>query len=165
MATEQLSSGSSDGTVPAEGSTPTPAPSPPKEPSTGELLRGLADDLTTLARQEVLLARQEIKEGMAATARAGSLLAVGGVLGLYGLGFLLASAARAVGGPAWLGPLLVGGGLTLVAGMLGLVGGRRLAKAKVAPAQARAELRETTTGLREEIRWVRPRQRRPERSS
>ncbi len=67
MATEQLSSGSSDGTVPAEGSTPTPAPSPPKEPSTGELLRGLADDLTTLARQEVLLARQEIKEGMAAT--------------------------------------------------------------------------------------------------
>jgi hypothetical protein len=137
----------------------------PSEPSTGELLRGLADDATTLARQEVLLARQEMTEGLVARMKAGSLLAAAGVLGLYGFGFLLASAARAIGGPAWLGPLLVGGGLTLVAGMLGLIGRRRLAASKLAPAQARAELRETATELREEIRWVRPRRRPPARSS
>ena len=135
------------------------------EPSTGELLKGLADDATTMARQEVLLAKQEITEGLQATAKAGSLLAAAGVLALYGLGFLLASGARAIGGPAWLGPLLVGGALVLVAGILGLVGKRRLAASKVAPAQARTELKETAAELREEIRWVRPQRRPPERSS
>lgn len=134
-------------------------------PSTGELLKGLADDASTLVRQEVMLARQEMTEGLAARAKAGSLLAVAGVLSLYGLGFLLASAARAIGGPAWLGPLVVGGAAMLVAGTLGLVGRRRLATSSVAPTQARAELKETAAELREEIRWVRPQRRPPERSS
>lgn len=158
----------SDGAAPPQGPAPPqePAPAQPgREPSTGQLLRGLADDASTLMRQEVLLARQEMTEGLAASARAGSLLAMAGLLGLYGLGFLLASAAAAIDGPAWLGPLLIGGGLTLVAGMLGLLGGRRLAASRVAPDRARAQLRETAMELREEIRWVRPRRRPPEKSS
>jgi len=156
------SSPESDGTVPAVA----PAtPAPAGEPSTAELLRGLADDAATLVRQEVVLARQEVTEGLTATAKAGSLLAVGGVLVAYGFGFLLASAAQAVGGPAWLGPLTVGGALVLVAAVLALVGRRRLAAAKMAPEQARAELRETANGLKEEIRWVTPRRRPPARSS
>ncbi len=151
-----------DGVVPAVAPAP---PAPTGEPSTAELLRGLAGDATTLVRKEVLLARQEVTEGLTATAKAGSLLAAAGVLAAYGFGFLLAAAARAVGGPAWLGPLIVGGALALVAGALGLVGRRRLAASRVAPAQARAELMETANGLREEIRWVTPRRRPPERSS
>jgi hypothetical protein len=165
VASEQISSGTTDGAVPAQVSAPSPEPAAPSEPSTGKLLRGLVDDAATLARQEVLLARQEMTEGLAASVKAGSLLVAAGVLALYGLGFLLASAAGAVGGPAWLGPLIVGGGLMLVAGVLGLVGRRRLAASKVAPTQARAELRETATELKEEIRWVRPRRQRPVRSS
>jgi hypothetical protein len=158
VTSEQVSPGG-DGVVPPQG------PAAAGEPSTGELLRGLADDATTLVRQEVLLARQEMTEGLVSGARAASLLAVAGVLVLYGIGFLLASAARSIYGPAWLGPLIVGGALVLVAGLLGFLGGRRLARSRVAPAQARAELRETATELREEIRWVRPRRRPPERSS
>ena len=170
MATDRSSS-DTGGAVPAAGSAPAQdlapsgEPAPAAEPSTGELLRGLAEDATTLVRQEVLLARQEMTEGLASRAKAGSLLAVGGLLALYGLGFLLASGARAIGGPAWLGPLIVGGGLMLLAGMLGLLGRRRLAASKVAPARARAELKETAAELREEIRWVTPRRRPPERSS
>jgi hypothetical protein len=170
MAIDAPSSGT-DGVVPAPGPAPpgtaagASEPVPSGEPSTGELLKGLADDASTLVRQEVLLARQEMSEGLASSARAGSLLVVGGVLGLYGLGFLLASAAAAIGGPAWLGPLIIGGGLALVAGMLALLGRRRLSRSKVAPERARAQLRETATELREEIRWVRPRRRPPERSS
>ena len=158
MTSEQVSPGG-DGVVPPQG------PAAADEPSTGELLRGLADDATTLVRQEVLLARQEMTEGLVSGVRAGSLLVVAGVLVLYGIGFLLASAARSIYGPAWLGPLIVGGALVLVAGILGFLGGRRLARSKVTPAQARAELRETANELREEIRWVRPRRRPPERSS
>ena len=43
---------------------------PTAEPSTGELLKGLADDATTLVRQEILLARQELQEGLAKSAQA-----------------------------------------------------------------------------------------------
>jgi hypothetical protein len=159
VATGRLPSGTSDiSTIDTDG--------PGRDgPSTGELLRGLAEDASTLVRQEVLLAKQEMTEGLAARAKAGSLLALGGVLALYGLGFLLASAARAIGEPVWLGPLIVGGATMLVAGVLALVGRRRLAASKVAPARARAELKETAAELREEIRWVRPQRRPPERSS
>jgi hypothetical protein len=164
VATERLSS-ATDGTAPAQDPAPSGEPAAARQPSTGELFRGLADDASTLMRQEVLLARQEVSEGLKASAMAGSLLAVAAVLGLFGLGFLLASASGAIGGPAWLGPLIVGGATMLVGGVLGLVGKRRLAASKVAPTQARAELKETAAELREEIRWVRPQRRPPGRSS
>src|SRR6266545_6918935 len=170
MASDRSSSGA-DGALQAQDSarsgdaTEVQRAAAPREPSTGELLKGLADDATTLVRQEVLLARQEVAEGLAAGAKAGSMLAAAGVLGLYGFGFLLAAAARAIGEPAWLGPLVVGGALALVAAILGLVGRRGLAASKVAPAQARAELRETATELREEISLLFTHPRTPERSS
>jgi Putative Actinobacterial Holin-X, holin superfamily III len=149
VTTQQQSSG--DGGLPAAGEQVRAIPPPPDRPSTAELLRGLADDATTLVRQEVMLARQEMTEGLAKTAMASSLLVAAGVLGLYAFGFLLGSASGAVGGPAWRGPLIVGGGLAILAGILVLVGRSRLKKSKVAPAKAREELRLTATELREEI--------------
>jgi hypothetical protein len=149
VATQQASSG--DGGIPAAASQAPAIPAPPDRQSTGELLRGLADDATTLIRQEVTLARQEMTEGLAATAMASSLLVVAGVLALYGFGFLLAAAASAVGGPAWLGPLIIGGGLAVIAGILALVGRSRLKRSKVAPAKATAALRQTANELKEEI--------------
>jgi hypothetical protein len=121
------------------------------EPTTAELLRGLADDATTLVRQEVMLAKQEVTEGLTSTAKASSLLVAGGVLALYGFGFLLATVASAIGGPAWIGLLIVGGGLMIIAGILALVGRARLKKSKVAPDRAREELKQTATELKEEI--------------
>jgi hypothetical protein len=121
------------------------------EPTTAELLRGLADDATTLVRQEVTLAKQEMTEGLSSTAKASSMLVAGGVLALYGFGFLLASAARAIGGPAWLGPLIIGGGLVVIAGILALIGRARLKRSKLAPDKAREELKLTANELKEEI--------------
>lgn len=138
---------------------------PGQDQSTARLIKGLVDDATTLVRQEMLLARQEVVEGMAASAKAGSFLVVAGVLALYGLGFALTAVAWAIGGPAWLGFLIVGGGLLLAAGALGMIGQRRLARSKMAPTRARAELRETATELRKEIRWARPRRQPPVKSS
>jgi Putative Actinobacterial Holin-X, holin superfamily III len=132
------------------------------QPTTAELLKGLADDATTLFRQEVLLARQELQEGLQATAKAGALLAVAGVLGLYGFGFLLYTIGEAIGGPRWLGFAIVTAVLLVVAAVLGLIGRRRLAASKVSPERARAELKETAAELKEEIRWARPQQRPPE---
>jgi hypothetical protein len=118
---------------------------------TAELLRGLADDATTLFRQEVLLARQEMTEGLTSTAKASALLVAAAVLSLFACGFLLATVASAIGGPDWIGLLIVGGGLLIIAGLLGLIGRYRLGKSKVAPDKAREELRETAKGLKEEL--------------
>jgi uncharacterized membrane protein YqjE len=135
------------------------------EPTTGELLKGLADDATTLIRQEILLARQELQEGLTASAKAGALLAVAAVLGLYALGFLLYTVGVAIGGPEWLGFAIVTLVLLLVVAVLGLIGRKRLAASKVAPERARAQLQATATELKEEIRWARPQPKPPERSS
>lgn len=137
----------------------------PTEPTTGELLKGLADDATTLFRQEVLLARQEMQEGLTATARASALLVAAAVLGLYAFGFLLYTIGVAIGGPEWLGFAIVTAVLLIVVLILALVGRRRLAASKVAPERAKAQLQATATELREEIRWARPQPTPPERSS
>jgi uncharacterized membrane protein YqjE len=135
------------------------------EPTTGELLKGLADDATTLIRQEILLARQELQEGLTASAKAGAMLAVAGVLGLYALGFLLYTIGVAIGGPEWLGFAIVTAVLLIVVAVLALVGRRQMAASKVAPERARAQLQATAAELKEEIRWARPQPRPPERSS
>ena len=137
----------------------------PTEPTTGELLRGIADDATTLFRQEVLLARQEMQEGLTATAKASAMLAGAAVLALYAVGFLLYTIGVAIGGPEWLGFAIVTAVLLVVVLVLALLGRRRLAATKVAPERARAQLQATATELREEIRWARPQPRPPERSS
>jgi uncharacterized membrane protein len=137
----------------------------PTEPTTGELLKGLADDATTLLRQEVLLARQEMQEGLTATARASALLAAAAVLALYAFGFLLYTIGVAIGGPEWLGFAIVTAVLLIVVLILALVGRRRLAASKVTPERAKAQLQATATELKEEIRWARPQPTPPERSS
>ena len=136
---------------------------PTEEPSTGELLKGLADDATTLMRQEILLAKQELQEGLAASAKASALLVAAGVLGLYAFGFLLYTIGEAIGGPRWLGFAIVTVVLFIVVAVLGLVGRRRLAASKVAPDKARAELQTTANELKEEITWGRPQRQPPER--
>jgi len=137
----------------------------PTEPTTSELLKGIADDATTLFRQEVLLAKQEMAEGLAATAKGRALLAGAAVLGLYAFGFLLYTIGVAIGGPQWLGFAIVTAVLLVVVLVLALLGRSRLAASKVAPERARAQLQATATELREEIRWARPQPRPPERSS
>jgi hypothetical protein len=137
----------------------------PTEPTTGELLKGIADDAATLLRQEVLLARQEMAEGLAATAKGSALLVGAAVLGVYAFGFLLYTIGVAIGGPEWLGFAIVTAVLLVVVMVLALLGRRRLAASKVAPERARAQLQATATELREEIRWARPQPRPPERSS
>jgi hypothetical protein len=151
---------------PQSGARTSPPPAgaaPTEQPSTAELLKGLADDATTLVRQEILLARQELQEGLTASAKASALLVAAGVLGLYAFGFLLYTIGEAIGGPPWLGFAIVTVVLLIVVAVLGLIGRKRLAASKVAPEKARAELQTTATELKEEITWGRPQQQPPER--
>ena len=157
MAIQDPQSGAPTTTVGTAGAAPA------EEPSTGELLKGLADDATTLIRQEILLARQELQEGLTASAKASALLVAAGVLGLYAFGFLLYTIGEAIGGPRWLGFAIVTVVLLIVVAVLGLIGKNRLAASKVAPEKAKAELQTTANELKEEITWGKPQQQPPGR--
>jgi Putative Actinobacterial Holin-X, holin superfamily III len=151
LAIQDPPSGARDTTRPA-------GVAPSEQPSTGELLKGLADDASTLVRQEILLARQELQEGLQASAKASALLVAAGVLGLYAFFFLLYTIGEAIGGPRWLGFAIVTVVLLIVVAVLGLIGKNRLAASKVAPEKARAELQTTANELKEEITWGKPQQ-------
>ena len=154
MAIQDPPSGAPDTTRPA-GATPS------EQPSTAELLKGLADDASTLVRQEILLAKQELQEGMQASAKASALLVAAGVLGLYAFFFLLYTIGEAIGGPPWLGFAIVTAVLLIVVAVLGLIGKNRLAASKVAPEKAKAELQTTANELKEEITWGKTQQQPP----
>jgi Putative Actinobacterial Holin-X, holin superfamily III len=123
--------------------------------STAELVRGIAEDASRLVRQEFLLARQELTEGATVAAKAGAVLAAAGVVGLFALGFLLTTLAWGLvdaGLPRWAGFGIVALLLLIVAAILGLVGKRRLAAAKLSPSLAQAELKQATSDLVEGAR-------------
>lgn len=95
---------------------------------TGELVKRLSTQLSELVRGELELARVELTaKGRQAGVGAG-LAGAGGVIALFGVGALIASAiaALALVVPVWLSALIVGVVLLLVAGSLALAGRNQL---------------------------------------
>jgi uncharacterized membrane protein YqjE len=88
------------------------------EPSLGDLVMGLTDDITTLVRKEVELAKTELQENIKEGAQAGTMVAVGGMVAYAGLILLLIGVAIALGdwwNNLWLGAGVVG----IVVGLIG----------------------------------------------
>ena len=119
--------------------------------SIGDLLRGIMTDLQMLIREEIALARVEIRE-QAGRARAAALsfgiaaasLAFGGI-------FLLVAAATAIADmlnwPVWAGFIIVATLLSLV-GFVTLASGRRQLK------HVHAVPQETISALKENSEWI-----------
>lgn len=95
------------------------------EPTLGDLVMGLTDDVTTLVRKEVELAKAELQESAQEAAKAGGMVAAGGLVAYAGLLFILAALAIALGEwweNYWLGAAVVGL-LTAIIGGAYLYGG------------------------------------------
>jgi ABC-type multidrug transport system fused ATPase/permease subunit len=121
--------------------------------SVSDLLLGIVDDARTIARQEVLLARQELTEGLAQAAKASGMLIAAGVVAVFAVAFLLTTLAWGLVGlglPEWAGFGIVTLVLLLVVTVLALLGVRRLKRMNLAPARAQAELEGTVQHLRSE---------------
>jgi uncharacterized membrane protein YqjE len=109
------------------------------QPSTAELVSQLSEQVSTLVRDELALARAELTEkGKRAGVGAG-LLGGGGVLALYGVGALLFTigALLALVMPPWLAALIVTVVLFAAAGIVALIGKKRVKQA-VPPAPTAA---------------------------
>src|SRR5215469_13782644 len=85
-------------------STATPAPSAPDHaPSTAELIRRATEQLSTLVRDELALARAEMAQKLAHAGKGAGLFGGAGVVALYGVFGLLAAAVLGLAQviPAW----------------------------------------------------------------
>jgi Putative Actinobacterial Holin-X, holin superfamily III len=110
----------------------------------------VAEHARTLARLEAELAALEVRQKMAALGGGVVLLAAGAVLGLFGLGFLLATAAAllALVMPTWAALLIVAGGLLLLAGVALAIGLSELHRGvPPVPEQAIEEAKLTSAAL------------------
>lgn len=99
--------------------------------STGELISQLTTQVSTLVRDELALARIELTEKGKKAGVGVGMFGGAGVLALYGVGALIATAiaALALVLPVWAAALIVAVVLFLVAGIVALVGKKNLAKA------------------------------------
>lgn len=126
-----------------------------EEVPTGELVNRLASQVSELVRGELELARTELTaKGKRAGAGVG-LAGAGGVIALYGLGALIAAAiaALALVWPVWLGALVVGVVVLVVAGILALAGRSQLRRATPpAPEHTVQSVRDDVTTVREAVR-------------
>ena len=101
------------------------------DPSTGELVSQLSNEVSQLVRDELRLAQAEMR-GKAKKAGLGAgMFGAAGLLALYGGGVLITTAilALALAVDAWLAALIVGVVLLAAAGVAALLGKQRVQEA------------------------------------
>ncbi len=111
--------------------TGTTGPSGAPERSTGDLVKQMSEQVSTLVRDELKLAQLEMtRKGKQAGIGVG-MFGGSAIIALYGLGCLIACAVIGISRvlAPWLSALVVGVALLAVAGIAALVGKSRLQKA------------------------------------
>ncbi|MGB9280464.1 MAG: phage holin family protein [Pseudonocardiaceae bacterium] len=115
-----------------------------REPSAGELVTRLSEQISRLIRDELQLALTELKQKAKRAGIGGGLVAAAGTVALLGLGALMVSAIAALARslPLWAAALIVGGAALLLSGVLAVRGIDQLKGAMPpTPAQAIASLK------------------------
>jgi lipopolysaccharide export LptBFGC system permease protein LptF len=104
---------------------------PDRHTPTAELVSQAAEQLSTLVRDEIALARAELMQKGKRAGTGAGLFGGAGLLGWYGLGLLLITAVLALDivWPAWLAALVVAAAVLLIAGVLALVGKTQIQRA------------------------------------
>jgi len=116
----------------------------------GELVKQLAEETSTLVRQELELAKAEMtQKGKKAGIGLGE-LGGAGIVALYALGALTACfiAALALAMPVWLAALIVAIVYGVIAGVLALISRRQLQQSKP------TSLERTEKTVKEDVEWA-----------
>jgi hypothetical protein len=125
------------------------------EPGVVALLRSLSDDLLTLIRQELQLARLEVGRTARRLAADSVWIATGAAIAAVGALTLVVAMALGLGallGSYWLGTLITGTFLVLVGGGFLFKGLRDLRTQELAPKQTARSLRDDAEWARQEAR-------------
>jgi len=125
------------------------APPAKQDRSLGELLAELTQEMVTLVRQEITLARVEMTAKVSHIGQQVGLLAVGGMLAYSGLLAIIAAVIillAQVGVPYWLSALIVGVVVAAVGGVLVKKGLDALKGEDLVPRQTLETLKEIKNG-------------------
>lgn len=119
------------------------------ERSVPEVFQDIVRNVQEILRSEVRLASTELKHEAGTAARAAVMFFVGVVFGIYALGFLLLALVYGLAtllASWWIGAIIVGGGLAIIA--LALIGIGRGRMRSVRPAPER-----TIRTVKENLDW------------
>jgi hypothetical protein len=118
------------------------------EKSAGQLMKEVTEDLSTLVRKEMELAKQELGQSVSAKVKGAVMLAIVGTLGFFALIFALLAARDGLDEvmPVWAADLATAG-ILLIIGIVGAL----LAKRKLATPVS-TELTKKT--LKDDIEWA-----------
>ena len=116
--------------------------------SAGQLMKEVTEDLSTLMRKEIELAKQELGASVSAKVKGAALIAIAGVMGFFALIFALLAARDGIATfwPAWAADLATMGALLLI-GLIGVL----IAKKKLSTPVS-AEL--TKQSIKEDVQWA-----------
>ncbi len=120
-----------------------------EQQSLGAMVKGVTEDISTLVRGEIELAKTELRDTAKTAANGGGLLAVAGVTAFLGIIFLLLTLAWVLvqlGLPTWAGFGIVTLLLIIVAVILGLLGKKRL-DTVTGPERSQASIEKTKAVL------------------
>ncbi len=129
-------------------------PGTPQEPapqrSLGEIVGDISDDLSTLLRQEMDLARTEIKQEISRAGKGAGLLGGAGVAGNLLLVFASLTIVFALDEamPLWAAALIVTALWAVITAVLALVGRKALQ-------ESNPQLPQTQQSLKEDAQWAR----------
>jgi uncharacterized membrane protein YqjE len=134
-------------------------PRPVTDQSVSELVQRASEQITTLVRDEIALAKAELTEKGKHAGKGVGLFGGGGVLALYGLGALIATLIIVLDlmMPLWAAALIMTVVLFAVAGVLALLGKKQVTQA--VPPQPEAAIRSTKADVDEVKHAVRDRSR------
>lgn len=126
-----------------------------RDESIGELFHRLSEDTSTLIRQELELARAELREKAQEAGKGAGLFGAAGVTGLLAAGTLTAFLVLVLDTAmdSWLAALIVALVLGAVAGALALTGKDRLSRAQPPVPE------QTIDTVKEDVAWVKTRAR------
>lgn len=116
----------------------------PAEPSVGALFSAASENMSTLIRGEIELAKTELSSTVRRGGIGAAMFGGAAVLGIFSITFLFVAVAEgitALGLPRWLSYLIVWAFFILVAALLVLIGLRMIKKVK-APERTIASLKE-----------------------
>jgi hypothetical protein len=99
--------------------------------STPELVKRATEQISTLVRDEMALARNELGSKIGHAGKGAGLFGGGGLVSLYGAACLLAGVVMLVGKAigTWASALVFGGALLILAGVMALAGRSQVRKA------------------------------------
>ena len=122
---------------------------PRQERTLGQLVASATNDIATLVRGEIALAKLEVSAQLKKAGRGGGLLAAAGVIVFYAVYFIFTTLVEVldIWLPRWAAYLIITVFMLLVAGILALVGVRIMKTVDPTPKKAIAQAQDTVTGI------------------